>query len=148
MPTCVGSCRRRNGDFLLHLKSAIPEINTPGVTLMSDRDKGLSSASDSILHQTNRAFCTQHISDNVYQTFRKTARDLFRKIAASRTPAEYFTCLEDLRNHSKPAAKYMEDLPRANIALHFFQVVHTVILPQTLLNQSIMRFLKNEHYHV
>jgi len=44
--------------------SAIPEINSTTATFISDRDKGLIAA-DRILDQAFRAYCCQHISENV-----------------------------------------------------------------------------------
>jgi transposase-like protein len=45
--------------FLSNIKTAIPEINEPDITIMSDRGKGLKAADDE-LGQANRAYCTQH----------------------------------------------------------------------------------------
>ncbi|KAH0610214.1 uncharacterized protein H6S33_011741 [Morchella sextelata] len=106
--------------FLLNLKAAILEINQPNVTVMSDRDKGLSIATDNVLDRSRRAFCTQHISDNVYKTFRSTARILFKRIAASYTKEEFNERLEALREHSKTAAKYVENIDKTKYCAPYF----------------------------
>jgi len=51
--------------FLIHLKAAIPTINAPSTTVISDRDKGLASASDTHLLQATRVHCVQHLAENV-----------------------------------------------------------------------------------
>ena len=50
--------------FLSHLHAAIPNINSPLTTIMSDRHKGLCAADDEI-PLANRAFCIKHISRNI-----------------------------------------------------------------------------------
>ena len=40
-----------------NIKTAIPEIDEPEVTIMSDRDRGLKAADDE-LGQAGRAYCT------------------------------------------------------------------------------------------
>lgn len=47
--------------FLNHLTTAMPEITFPGITFMSDRDKGLATASDRHLPDADRASC--YLSD-------------------------------------------------------------------------------------
>jgi hypothetical protein len=59
---------------------AIPELNDEDVTLITDRDKGLTAADDEFPNAI-RAYCCQHIADNVKIKFGKHARDLFWKVA-------------------------------------------------------------------
>jgi len=54
--------------FLRHLKGVLPGFDGSTNTLMSDRDNGLQSA-DSELQHVQRAFCVQHIADNVQKWY-------------------------------------------------------------------------------
>jgi len=69
----VGYCGRRIGiilavPFLSHLHTAIPNINNPLTTMISDRDKGLLKA-DNEIPLANRALCVEHISRNLQNTY-------------------------------------------------------------------------------
>ena len=93
--------------FLINLKSAMPIVNSSHVTLMSDRDKGLAAANTE-LPETKRAYCIQHLTENMGKTFRKEARDLLRAIPCSLTQADYDANLQRLHEHSMPAAQYVK----------------------------------------
>ena len=62
--------------FLSHLHAAIPNINSPLTTIMSDQDKGLRAADDEI-PLANRPFCVEHISRNVQKNYGAPSRITF-----------------------------------------------------------------------
>jgi zinc finger SWIM domain-containing protein 3 len=99
--------------------SAIPEINAEDVTLISDRDKGLAAA-DSVLNLTRRAYCCQHIADNIQTKFGLAARKQFWKIAYARSELLYDNALDELRVLKPAAADYIAALPRNLYAVAFF----------------------------
>jgi len=105
--------------FLIHLRQSIPEVNLPGVTVMSDRDKGLESADDE-LPFTYRSYCTQHIKNNIQQKFGLKARDLFAKIANAQTKEFYQLILAEIAEFSKPLADYINKIDRMKWAAPYF----------------------------
>ena len=48
-----------------HLRTAVPNINSPLTAIMSDRDKGFRAADDEIPFAANRAFFVEHISRSI-----------------------------------------------------------------------------------
>ena len=62
--------------FLSILCTAIPQVNHPATTIMSDRDKGLQSADNEIAHAT-RAICVEHLSRNIQKNFGVPSRTIF-----------------------------------------------------------------------
>ena len=59
--------------FLSNLYNAIPEINRPTT---SDRDKGLRAA-DNEIPLAVRAFCVEHLSQNLQKNFGMPSRSIF-----------------------------------------------------------------------
>ena len=104
---------------VLSLCSAIPEINADDVTLISDRDKGLTAA-DSALNLIRRAYCCQHIADNIQTKFGLAARKQFWKIAYARLELLYDNALDKLRVFKPAAADYIATLPYNLYAVAFF----------------------------
>lgn len=106
-------------NYLLTSIRAIPAINQTDVTLVSDRDKGLVAA-DSVLDQTHRAYCCQHIADNIQTSFGLAARKLFWKIAYARSELLFENALAELEELQPAAAEYVTALPRNLSATAFF----------------------------
>ena len=71
--------------FLYHLKTAIPNINTVNCTVISDRDKGLSTATDQTIPNAHRAHCCKHLADNVQTAYGMAAKKIFWEIARADT---------------------------------------------------------------
>ena len=105
--------------FLIHLRQSIPEVNLPGVTVMSDQDKGLESGYDE-LPFTYLSYCTQRIKNNIQQKFRLKGRDLFAKIANARTKEFYQLILAEIAEFSKPLADYINKIDRMKRAAPYF----------------------------
>jgi hypothetical protein len=105
--------------FFRELNRAIPEINRRDTTLISDRDKGIIAA-DSILADTRRAFCCQHIAENIKCRFGQEASQKFWKIAYARSEAAFTTAMQELELFKPQAARYVAELPRVQYATAFF----------------------------
>ena len=97
----------------------MPEINAEDVALISDRDKGLAAA-DSVLNLTRRAYCCQHIADNIQTKFGLAARKQFWKIAYARSELLYDNALDESQVLKPAAADYIATLPRNLYAVAFF----------------------------
>lgn len=96
--------------FLANLKVAIPEINQPLTTIMSDRDKGLTAA-DNEIPLAGRAFCTEHISRNIQTNFGLASRDAFNThLRFTTTQSSYNIGLEKVRAVNMRAANYIEKM--------------------------------------
>jgi hypothetical protein len=96
--------------FLANLKIAIPEINQPLTTIMSDRDKGLTAA-DSEIPLAGRAYCTEHISRNVQTHFGMASREAFNAhIRFAKTKTSYHQGLDKVRSINQRTANYLEKL--------------------------------------
>jgi hypothetical protein len=96
--------------FLSNLVTAIPEINTPVTTLMSDRDKGLRAADDEIPLCT-RAICLEHLSRNLQTQFGKPTRTLFNsKIRFTRSAEKFEAGMAELQEETPRAAAYLRDI--------------------------------------
>ena len=62
--------------FLSNLYAAIPEVDRPTTTIMSDQGKGLYAAGNEIAHAA-RAICVEHLSRNVQKNFGVPSRSIF-----------------------------------------------------------------------
>jgi hypothetical protein len=105
--------------FFRELDRGIPEINRAGVTLISDRDKGLVAA-DRFFPRAKRAYCCQHIADNIQSQFGMEARGLFWAIAHARTEEAFHAAFQELEQRKPPAARYLAEIQRAHYATAFF----------------------------
>ena len=104
----VRSENEQNWRFHLErLCNAIGSMVTCPLTILSDREKGLIRASDSLSPNGHRGFCCQHIADNVRSRFGNAARDLFWKVANPRSSVAYGDTLAELKEASSRAAEYV-----------------------------------------
>jgi len=70
--------------FLRHLQRAIPEVCSEGMTLISDRDKGLLEAEEVLGTLIIRAHCCWHLKENFTEKFGRGLASAFWKAARSR----------------------------------------------------------------
>jgi len=105
--------------FLVHLRQAIPAVNSVGVTIMSDRDKGLQSA-DSELPLAFRGYCNQHLKDNVQRRYGVQARYHFTELCGARTKDNFTKRLAEIHNYNSDLAQYIEKIDRTKWAAPFF----------------------------
>jgi hypothetical protein len=106
-------------NYLLTFIRTIPEINQTDVTLVSDSDKGLVAA-DSVLDQTHRAYCCQHIADNIQTSFGLATWKLFWKIAYAHSELLFENALAELQELQPAGADYVTALPQNLYATAFF----------------------------
>ena len=90
---------------------AIPTLRTTALTILSDREKGLSNAVDDLFPRAHRGFCAQHIAENVKSRYGGVAsRQAFWKVAKARSIPAYNSALEELREISEGAFTYVKGI--------------------------------------
>ena len=105
--------------FLTHLRQAIPEVNDRGVTIMSDRDKGLQSA-DMELPHAYRGYCTQHIKENIQRRFGLKAREMFATLAGFLGKDEFEKYLTEIQTYNPDLKKYILEIDTKKWSPTFF----------------------------
>ena len=78
--------------FLHHLKVAIPTIDTVNCTVISARDKGLSTAADRMIPNTHKAHCCRQCTDSIWDGSEK---DILRNCTCQNfgNNGRYVNCL-------------------------------------------------------
>ena len=117
----VQSENKQNWRFFLgHLSNAIGSMVTDPLTILSDREKALINATDSLSPNAYWGFCCQHIADSVRSRFGIVAQDLFWKVAKARSSVAYDDALAELREASSRAADYVGTItPELFATSHF-----------------------------
>lgn len=101
--------------FLEHLRDALPEVNEATTTFVSDRQKGLQAAADKILRHSQRAFCCQHISENVKARHGGVRmQNWFWKLVKARSETEYETLLSSISETHAGCGNYLREIGRAS----------------------------------
>lgn len=99
--------KKASSFFLRGLVHAIPEINTPETTIISDRDKGL-IASDYLINRASRVICAQHLASNVFTYHKGSASRHFRTLILNR---EVFDeAFANFEHEFPAAAAYVRDI--------------------------------------
>ena len=94
--------------FLNHLKNAIPQILD--ASIISDRDKGLLAAEDTLGNNVVRLFCLEHLRRNFIKSYSREYEGLFWRIANATTVDEYQTAITLLQLEKPSAALYLEEI--------------------------------------
>jgi len=106
--------------FLTFLKTAIPEC--VGMTLISDRDKGLLAADELVFGDgINRLICCFHLKGNVCRRFGGHRSAAFWAIANAKTQHDYEHQKNDLRQLNASAASYLDGIERAYWVTAFYR---------------------------
>ena len=101
--------------FLSHLKQHIPSIDRDGVTIVSDRDKGIMDALPLVFPRCSFSWCCQHLAQNVQRKQGAGgvgSAKMFWMIARSTTPEEYAERLLALKEANVKAYNYVLLLPK------------------------------------
>jgi hypothetical protein len=99
--------------FLSNLQTAIPQVNHPATTIISDRDKGLRAADDEI-PLASRAICLEHLSRNIQQNFGLQAKTIFdARIRYALTDQGLEAGFNELGEHSQRAVNYLRGIDLA-----------------------------------
>jgi hypothetical protein len=94
--------------FLEHLKEAFPaSVINSGLTLISDREKGMASAVEQVLPNATHLHCCQHIADNLQQRFGNKVRPFFWRACRAKTDSLYKAEMMKIREVSRSAFDYL-----------------------------------------
>lgn len=108
------------GYFLSNLLQAIPEMGTEEMTLMSDRDKGLVKASEDLPATIARAYCCQHLKENLVTAYGRGLSNLFWAVARAPSVESFEAAMVKI-HEVKPAAEiYLRDAEPRLWAKAFF----------------------------
>ena len=81
--------------------------NFSTAVVISDRDKGLAEAVETVLPMATHSHCCQHIADNLQASYGKSARDSFWPIAYATTKKLYEEAMNRLAALRTDAADYL-----------------------------------------
>lgn len=79
-----------------HLQLSYPWISTAGLSVLSDRQKGLIKAVTQVLPLASHYYCIQYLGDNIQQRFGGLAGKEFIKLAYQRHDKSFWKQLEGL----------------------------------------------------
>lgn len=95
--------------FLKHLLRAIPEVNSFETTIMSDRCKGLRSSSERLVPLCNRAFCSEHIAENIRTGYGGAPSvGLFWELAKARLASKFADVMAKIERTRPRLAEYLQ----------------------------------------
>lgn len=93
------------------LKECFPWMDSQAFVFISDREKGLASALETVFPKATPAHCCQHIADNVQQRYGVKCRPLFWKCAWAKTQKLFKEALAVLKTENETAAAYVDSIP-------------------------------------
>ena len=109
--------------FLTCLRNAIPECI--GMTLISDRDKGLLAADEIVFGDgINRIICCFHLKANLCKRYGGQLSSLFWSIANAESEREYHTEFAILQQQKPTAAQYLSTIPKHLWVTAFYRAPH------------------------
>lgn len=97
--------------FMTNISAALNFSEMDDLTIISDRDKGLKQALDSVLPRAYHSNCCFHLGQNVQNLFGLPAKIKYWKCVYAKTRSEFLRRLEALREISQEAATYIDDIP-------------------------------------
>jgi hypothetical protein len=99
---------QRNWTFFLeNLKSAIPSINSVGMVIMHDREKGLHAAQVVVCPLAHESICAFHLEKNLNIRFKSKFEGLIWKATKSTTSEEYETAIDGIQQANSNAVEYL-----------------------------------------
>ena len=107
--------------FYKHLLEAYPTLNRQDCTLISDRDKGIAYASETVLPLVHHAHCTQHIKSNVKTRYGKVVAKMFPSLIYATSKARFDSQLEAIKQENENAAEYIEAIAHDRWARYAFK---------------------------
>jgi hypothetical protein len=97
--------------FFKQCKKAFKNISAKRFVIMSDREKGLSSALEEMLPDAIPSYCCQHIADNIRAKFGTKYQSFFWKCARAKTEDAFDIALQKLQTESIDAWDYVKAIP-------------------------------------
>ena len=96
--------------FLFNLLQAIPEMGSEGMTLMSDRDKGLVKASENLPVTIIRAYCCQHLKENLVTAHGRGLSNLFWAVARAPSVESFEAAMMKIQEVKQTAEVYLRNV--------------------------------------
>ena len=106
--------------FLYNLRQAYPRLNTHGMVIMSDRQKGLDTALGDIFPLAHHGNCSLHIAKNVEHHHGLNARGAFASLLFAKDKDAFDTIMADLQSKHPAAAAYIEKIEHSRWAIYAF----------------------------
>ena len=95
--------------FLRMLLYALPAIGLKSTVVISDRQKGLLSAIQTVLPEATEGYCCWHLAENVKLKFGAQARKLFWKLVYAETKDKFDGWMVEMKAAKAEAATYLSD---------------------------------------
>jgi transposase-like protein len=95
-------------------------MDTEGVVMMSDQDKGLQSAVSEVFSGAHHSHCCQHLADNIQKHFGLPARGVFWKAAYAWNKHDFMEAMSAVKEISLLAAEYINNIPHETWAQYAF----------------------------
>lgn len=87
------------------------DINNPDVIFMSDREKGIINATDNLLPNCSKAFCSRHIAKNLRTMFRDSEGiSFFWKALKTYSTSEFNSLMSSLESHNTRLHSVLMDI--------------------------------------
>ena len=77
---------------------------------ISDREKGLATALQTVFPNATTAYCCQHIADNIQQRYRVKCRPLFWRCAQAKTEQLFKKALKALKEKNDAVIAYVNSI--------------------------------------
>lgn len=123
-PIALAVAEGESGDswtwFLTVARGALGVGDGAGVTVISDREKGIEKSVTDVLPAAHHAFCLFHVEKNVAARFKTDLNGLLWEAAESTTLEEYKQHIAAMRRINPAAADYIVAIPRERWVRAFF----------------------------
>lgn len=109
--------------FTDFLRKAHPRLSTPGISIASDRCKGLIGAVERSFPKAHHRWCYKHLERNIRARYGVATVPLFRKCVYAKTPAEWEAFFGELCTAHPDVARYLDplgDIPPSTYSHAFF----------------------------
>ncbi len=104
-------CEEHWSWFLAHLRRVFPSMSSPGIVIISNRDKGLEGAGAANFPLAQHLHCCQHLADNVQTRYRQACRKLFWKAAYAITESAFKEALREIGEEKEACRTYLQGIP-------------------------------------
>ena len=120
-----GHCKSESHEswtwFIRHLKEAYPTLDRPGMTLISDRQKGLATAVHSFLPAVNHGHCTVHLKENVRAKWPLGVLDHWNGLVYGKTEDAFKRSLDRICAINPEAYEYIKKIAPSQWARYAFE---------------------------
>ena len=93
--------------FLANLAAAIPELRTPGMVIMHEREKGIHNAQASILPYSHESVCVFHLEKNLNDRFKSKFQRKIWAAAKATTNKDFEAAMTQIRSINAEAESHL-----------------------------------------